>query len=160
MTTVARAPLADPLPGVNVIQILDVPAEVRRITAARLPGPNSTSVQAALRVLHTLYRRFDTREAPVEGVLRQELDDLCTSARDGDLHAFLLRLVSYATRSKGMAAAVEAVIAVEAERYRSRSSSTTACAMAPTHRPAPAAASSGLLATGCNWHADQAVLER
>lgn len=59
----------------------------------------------------TLYRHFDTREAVVEEVFRQELDDLCTSARDGDLHAFLLRLVRYATRSKGMAAALEAVMA-------------------------------------------------
>jgi len=58
----------------------------------------------------TLYRHFDTREAVIEEVFRQELDDLCASARDGDLHAFLIRLVTYSTRSKGMAAALEAVM--------------------------------------------------
>ena len=59
----------------------------------------------------TFYRHFDTREAVIEEVFRQELDDLCTSAVDGDLHAFLVRLVKYSTRSKGMAAALEAVMA-------------------------------------------------
>jgi AcrR family transcriptional regulator len=59
----------------------------------------------------TLYRHFDTREAVVEEVFRQDLDDLCSSARDGDLRAFLIRLVKHSTRSKGMAAALEAVMA-------------------------------------------------
>lgn len=61
----------------------------------------------------TLYRHFDSREAVVEEVFRQELDDLCTSARDGDLHAFLVRLVEHSTTSKGMAAALEAVMATD-----------------------------------------------
>ena len=61
----------------------------------------------------TLYRHFDTREAVIEEVFRQELDDLCSSAGDGDLHAFLLRLVQHSTRSKGMATALQAVMVTD-----------------------------------------------
>ncbi len=58
----------------------------------------------------TVYRHFDTREALVEEVFRQDLDDLCSSAADGDLHAFFLKLIAFTTRSKGVAAALEAVM--------------------------------------------------
>lgn len=82
--------------------------------AALLGGEPDIRVEEIARragvAVGTLYRHFDTREAVVEEVFRQELDDLCTSARDGDLHAFVLRLVRYATRSKGMAAALAAVM--------------------------------------------------
>jgi len=47
----------------------------------------------------------------IEEVFRHEPDNLCTSAYDGDLHALLIGLVRYSTRSKGLAAALEAVMA-------------------------------------------------
>lgn len=88
------------------------------LTAARaalVGGEPDIRVDAIARragvAVGTLYRHFDTREAVVEAVFRQELDDLCSSARDGDLHAFLIRLVRHSTTSRGMAVALEAVMA-------------------------------------------------
>ncbi len=84
-------------------------------TAALVGGEPDIGVEEIARragvAVGTLYRHFDTREALVEEVFRQDLDDLCAPAGDGDLHAFLIRLVRYSTTSKGMAAALEAVMA-------------------------------------------------
>lgn len=83
--------------------------------AALVAGEPSVGVGEVARragvAVGTLYRHFDSREALIEAVFRQELDQLCASAGDGDLHAFLVRLAGYATTSKGMARALEAVLA-------------------------------------------------
>lgn len=52
VTTVAPALLAAPIPGVHVVQVDDVPPEVRRITVARLPGPVGGAVSLVLSTLH------------------------------------------------------------------------------------------------------------
>ncbi len=87
LLTAARAALAGGEPNIRVDEI------ARRAGVA----------------VGTLYRHFDTREAVIEEVFRQDIDDLCASAHDGDLRGFLLRFVSYSTRSEGMAAALAAL---------------------------------------------------
>ena len=62
----------------------------------------------------TFYRHFDTREALVEAVFRDRFDQLCDSASDGDLRGFLVRMVDWSQASKGLARALEAVVATGA----------------------------------------------
>jgi AcrR family transcriptional regulator len=67
----------------------------------------------------TLYRHFETRDAIVEAVYRQEIDALCGSAAellaalpaDQALHAFLRRLVDHLAANVGLAKALSAVMA-------------------------------------------------
>ncbi|GAA1653309.1 TetR/AcrR family transcriptional regulator [Nonomuraea maheshkhaliensis] len=69
----------------------------------------------------TLYRHFDTREALVAEVYRQEVADLCATparllaehAPDEALRAFLLLLVEHAAVSKGMGEALESIMATD-----------------------------------------------
>jgi AcrR family transcriptional regulator len=69
----------------------------------------------------TLYRHFETREALVEEVYRQEVDQLCAApaelldrhAPDEALRRFLLLLVEHAAVSKGMAVALESIMATD-----------------------------------------------
>ncbi|MFE3176161.1 TetR/AcrR family transcriptional regulator [Amycolatopsis sp. NPDC059090] len=69
----------------------------------------------------TLYRHFETREALVEEVYRQEVDQLCAvpaqllaqHAPDEALRYFLLRLVDHAAVGKGMAVALESIMATD-----------------------------------------------
>ncbi|KAF2775250.1 TetR family transcriptional regulator [Streptomyces sp. OM5714] len=69
----------------------------------------------------TLYRHFDTREALIEEVYRQEVDALCAApARllvqhppHEALRQFLLLLVDHAAVSKGMALALESIMATD-----------------------------------------------
>ncbi|WP_432832682.1 TetR/AcrR family transcriptional regulator [Dactylosporangium sp. CA-092794] len=69
----------------------------------------------------TLYRHFETREALVEEVYRQEVDELCAApadlldrhAPDEALRRFLLLLVEHAAVSKGMAVALESIMATD-----------------------------------------------
>ncbi|WP_039938261.1 TetR/AcrR family transcriptional regulator [Streptomyces himastatinicus] len=69
----------------------------------------------------TLYRHFDTREALVEEVYRKEADDLCAApaklldqhAPDEALRRFLLLLVDHAAVGKGMAVALESIMATD-----------------------------------------------
>jgi AcrR family transcriptional regulator len=69
----------------------------------------------------TLYRHFETREALVEAVYRQEVDELCAApaellARhppDEALWRFLLLLVEHAAVGKGMGAALESIMATD-----------------------------------------------
>ncbi|WP_044244100.1 TetR/AcrR family transcriptional regulator [Chondromyces apiculatus] len=66
----------------------------------------------------TLYRHFETREAMIEAVYRQEIDRLCGSAAelldalpaDEALEAFLRRLVDHIAMNLGLAAALTAVM--------------------------------------------------
>lgn len=82
------------------VALMDAESDLRVGEVARTAGV----------AVGTLYRHFETREALVEQVFRQELDDLCDFAEDGDLHAFLVRLVGYSTTSKVLAKALEAVM--------------------------------------------------
>ncbi|WP_245678108.1 TetR/AcrR family transcriptional regulator [Chondromyces crocatus] len=67
----------------------------------------------------TLYRHFETREAMIEAVYRQEIELLCGSAAallealppDEALTAFLERLVDHVVKHLGLAAALAAVMA-------------------------------------------------
>jgi len=67
----------------------------------------------------TLYRHFPTREALVEALYRQELDDLCASAADLlavqapelALRAWMDRFTGYVTAKREMADALRAVFA-------------------------------------------------
>lgn len=69
----------------------------------------------------TLYRHFDTREALVEAVYRHEVDELCSApdellevaAPDEALRRFLLLLVEHAAVGKGMAVALESIMATD-----------------------------------------------
>ncbi|WP_398658066.1 TetR/AcrR family transcriptional regulator [Streptomyces shenzhenensis] len=69
----------------------------------------------------TLYRHFETREALVEEVYRQEVDELCAApgefldrhAPDEALRRFLLLLVEHAAVGKGMAVALESIMATD-----------------------------------------------
>ena len=69
----------------------------------------------------TLYRHFDTREALVEEVYRQEVDELCAKpsallerhAPDEALRQFLLSLVEHAAVGKGMAVALKSIMATD-----------------------------------------------
>ncbi|GAA5114497.1 TetR/AcrR family transcriptional regulator [Pseudonocardia adelaidensis] len=69
----------------------------------------------------TLYRHFETREALVEEVYRAEVDQLCAApaellARHGPdeaLRRFLLLLVEHAAVGRGMAAALESIMATD-----------------------------------------------
>ncbi|WP_086710592.1 TetR/AcrR family transcriptional regulator [Streptomyces antimycoticus] len=69
----------------------------------------------------TLYRHFETREALIEEVYRQEVDELCAApaellglhAPDEALRHFLLLLVDHAAVGKGMAVALESIMATD-----------------------------------------------
>ncbi|MFJ1585474.1 TetR/AcrR family transcriptional regulator [Streptomyces sp. NPDC088197] len=69
----------------------------------------------------TLYRHFDTREALVADVYRQEVADLCAApsrllaqhAPDEALRAFLLLLVEHAAVGRGMGEVLESIMATD-----------------------------------------------
>ena len=69
----------------------------------------------------TLYRHFDTRDAVVEEVYRQEVTEVCDSAQQlldeleprAALAAYLRRVVEHAAVSKGMAAALMSIMATD-----------------------------------------------
>jgi AcrR family transcriptional regulator len=69
----------------------------------------------------TLYRHFDTREAVVEAVYRQEIDELCAAptlllaehAPDEALRRFLLLLIEHSSGGKGMTAALKSIMATD-----------------------------------------------
>ncbi|MET8118491.1 TetR/AcrR family transcriptional regulator [Micromonospora sp. NPDC005189] len=69
----------------------------------------------------TLYRHFETREALIEEVYRQEVDELCAApaelldrhAPDEALRRFLLLLVEHAAVGKGMAVALGSIMATD-----------------------------------------------
>ncbi|MER5949892.1 TetR/AcrR family transcriptional regulator [Streptomyces sp. NPDC001904] len=69
----------------------------------------------------TLYRHFDTREALIAEVYRQEVAELCAApARllaerpaDEALRAFLLLLVDHSATGKGMGEALESIMATD-----------------------------------------------
>ncbi|MEV5897369.1 TetR/AcrR family transcriptional regulator [Nonomuraea fuscirosea] len=69
----------------------------------------------------TLYRHFDTREALVAEVYRQEVAELCAAparllaqhSPDEALRAFLLLLVEHSAVSKGMGEALESIMATD-----------------------------------------------
>lgn len=69
----------------------------------------------------TLYRHFDTREALIAEVYRQEVAELCATpsrllahhAPDEALRVFLLLLVEHAAVGKGMGEALESIMATD-----------------------------------------------
>ncbi|MFB4420037.1 TetR/AcrR family transcriptional regulator [Streptomyces sp. QL37] len=69
----------------------------------------------------TLYRHFDTREALVAEVYRQEVAELCDAparllaqhAPDEALRTFLLLLVEHAAVGRGMSEALESIMATD-----------------------------------------------
>jgi AcrR family transcriptional regulator len=73
----------------------------------------------------TLYRHFPTREALIEAVYRNEVDQLCVSA--GELLAerppadalaeWMRRFVGYAATKRGLAGALKAVAASQADLF-------------------------------------------
>jgi AcrR family transcriptional regulator len=98
------------------------------LAAAReafLAGAADTHVDEIARragvAVGTLYRHFDTREALIEAVYRQEVDELCSAggvllaahAPDEALRRFLLLLVDHAGVGKGMGVALESIMATE-----------------------------------------------
>nr|WP_093714014.1 TetR/AcrR family transcriptional regulator [Actinacidiphila alni] len=98
------------------------------MTAAReafLAGDTDAHVEEIARragvAVGTLYRHFDTREALVAEVYRQEVADLCAApARllaehgpDEALRRFLLLLVEHAAVGRGMGEALESIMATD-----------------------------------------------
>ncbi|WP_396230773.1 TetR/AcrR family transcriptional regulator, partial [Frankia sp. EI5c] len=69
----------------------------------------------------TLYRHFDTRDALVAEVYRQEVAELCATptrllaenTADDALRAFLLLIVEHAAVGRGMGAALESIMATD-----------------------------------------------
>ncbi|MEU8385890.1 TetR/AcrR family transcriptional regulator, partial [Streptosporangium sp. NPDC048865] len=69
----------------------------------------------------TFYRHFETREALVAEVYRQEVAELCATpgrllaqhAPDEALHAFLLLLVEHAAVGRGMGEVLESITATD-----------------------------------------------
>jgi AcrR family transcriptional regulator len=69
----------------------------------------------------TLYRHFDTREALIEAVYHQEVDELCAApaellsrhAPEEALRRFLLLLVDHAAIGKGMSEALESIMTTD-----------------------------------------------
>ncbi|MFJ6076052.1 TetR/AcrR family transcriptional regulator [Streptomyces sp. NPDC093065] len=69
----------------------------------------------------TLYRHFETREALVAEVYRQEVAELCATpahllaahSPDEALRLFLLRLVEHAAVSRGMGSALDSIMATD-----------------------------------------------
>lgn len=95
------------------------------LTTARevfLSGEVDTGVEEIARQagvsVGTFYRHFDTREALIEAVYREEVDELCAAPADllarhapaEALRHFLLQLVEHATVGKGMAEALESIM--------------------------------------------------
>ncbi|MFB9830914.1 TetR/AcrR family transcriptional regulator [Actinoallomurus acaciae] len=66
----------------------------------------------------TLYRHFETREALIEAVYRERVDDLCATAPHllatltpyEALRAFLEQLIAHAAESRGMAVALQTLM--------------------------------------------------
>lgn len=73
----------------------------------------------------TLYRHFGTRDGLVEAVYRQEVDHLCDSALEllaerspnEALRAFLLELVKHAAVGRGIAVALQSIMATESPAF-------------------------------------------
>lgn len=73
----------------------------------------------------TLYRHFATREALVEAVYRQEVDRLCSAADellatyppDVALQEWMRRFVAYAATKRGLAGALQAIVASSSALY-------------------------------------------
>lgn len=73
----------------------------------------------------TFYRHFETREALVEEVYRQEVDQLCAAPEellgrytpDDALWRFLLLLVEHSSVGKGMAVALESIMATDSPTF-------------------------------------------
>ena len=73
----------------------------------------------------TLYRHFDTREALIEAVYRQEVETLCEGApklletlpADQALAAFLHRLVGYAVENKGLGTVLTGMMASDSPAF-------------------------------------------
>jgi AcrR family transcriptional regulator len=69
----------------------------------------------------TLYRHFDTREAVVEAVYRQEIDELCAAptsllaehAPDEALRRFLLLMIDHSSGGRGMTAVLKSIMATD-----------------------------------------------
>ncbi|MFD5751649.1 TetR/AcrR family transcriptional regulator [Streptomyces sp. NPDC127033] len=98
------------------------------LTSARdafLNGDTDAHVEEIARragvAVGTLYRHFATREALVEEVYRKEVDELCAApaqllgryAPHEALRRFLLMLVDHAAVGKGMAVALESIMATD-----------------------------------------------
>ncbi len=73
----------------------------------------------------TLYRHFPTREALIEAVYRNEVDQLCAAAGElldelapaAALAAWMQRFVAYAATKRGLAGALKAVAASQSELF-------------------------------------------
>jgi AcrR family transcriptional regulator len=85
----------------------------------------------------TLYRHFETREALIEAVYRQRVDDLCATAPhllatlepDEALRAFLEQLIAHSAASQGMAVALESLMSTRSVVFaRARADMTEAIA--------------------------------
>ncbi|MGW5019531.1 TetR/AcrR family transcriptional regulator [Streptomyces cacaoi] len=102
------------------------------LAAARdafLGGDTDTHVEAIARragvAVGTLYRHFETREALIEEVYRKEVDELCTAPAQlleqhdphEALRRFLLLLVDHAAVGKGMAVALESIMATSSPLF-------------------------------------------
>lgn len=73
----------------------------------------------------TLYRHFRTRDALIEAVYRQEVDRLCRAADellaaqapDLALEAWMQRFVVYAAAKRGLASALQSIVASNSDLY-------------------------------------------
>jgi AcrR family transcriptional regulator len=83
----------------------------------------------------TLYRHFPTREALIEAVYRNEVDQLCDStsvllaelAPDAALAEWMERFVGYLTTKRGLLGALKSVAASHSDLFPTTRRSTSSC---------------------------------
>ncbi len=96
-----------------------------QFAAAGANVPLETIARAAGVGIGTLYRHFPTREALIEAVYRNEVDQLCSSPAellaelpaDAALAEWMERFVAYATTKRGLLGALLSVAASQAELF-------------------------------------------
>ncbi|MEU4242973.1 helix-turn-helix domain-containing protein [Actinoplanes sp. NPDC026619] len=68
----------------------------------------------------TVYRRFPTREALVEAVYRQEVDQLCAAADELTLRAWMERFIDFMATKRGLGETLRAALTSEEDRQDTR----------------------------------------
>jgi AcrR family transcriptional regulator len=96
-----------------------------QFAAAGANVPLETIARAAGLGIGTLYRHFPTREALIEAVYRNEVDQLCSSPTallaelppDAALAEWMERFVAYATTKRGLLGVLMSVAASQSELF-------------------------------------------
>jgi AcrR family transcriptional regulator len=96
-----------------------------RFAAAGAEVPLESIARAADVGIGTLYRHFPTREALIEAVYRNEVDQLCSSPAgllaelppDAALAEWMERFVAYATTKRGLLGALKSLASAQSDLF-------------------------------------------